>query len=198
VLQIAVLLSVGTVSALSAATLRVVGQAGSAMRALASALSANSALVLGTGLGLLLLSRSERVGAMLGKLAPSRAPAVAQLFAAARGLPILAPWLWMFGSNSLQLAEFAIVSRESSQSVLVRVALLGGTYVLTGSAAVIVPGQVGARELAFAGLAATLGVSAPTAMAFALVPRSAQLVLAAVGLLRVPALALWRKLLSAK
>jgi uncharacterized membrane protein YbhN (UPF0104 family) len=130
---------------------------------------------------------------MLSKAIPSRAPAITQLFEAARGLPILVPWFWMFCSNSLQLAEFGIVSQESHQPALVRVALLGGTYVLTGSAAVIVPGQVGARELAFAGLASLLGVSGPTAMVFALVPRAAQLILAAAGLLRVPLSALLRK-----
>jgi hypothetical protein len=85
-----------------------------------------------------------------------------------------------------------------SMPALVRIALLGGTYVLTGSAAVIVRGQVGARELGFAGRASMLGVSAPTAMAFALVPRAAQLILAAAGLMRFPLTALWRNVTRAQ
>jgi uncharacterized membrane protein YbhN (UPF0104 family) len=150
---------------------------------LSYALFGNTALLWTSSIALLLLARSSRICNWLGRRIPRFHKAILEVNEHHRGAEFSRATMFTFGSNALQFVGLGLLAGESSIGRLHAACLLGGTYLITGSAGVLIPGQVGARELAFAALAPVLGVDPATAVAYSLLPRAAQLTVAAAGLL---------------
>lgn len=177
---------VGTV--IQASTFLAVGTASLVCAALTSAPALRRLLVMNflllavMGGGLLALLRSPALHRFLERRWPKRAAFLSSFRDEAKGAPVLGPSLWLLVSVVLQAILFGILLHgQSTASSVVVAGTAEGAHIVTASVAVLVPGQLGVREIAFAEVASTLGTSAAAAGALSLLPRAAQLIIAAVG-----------------
>lgn len=145
-------------------------------------LFANAVFLAVSGGGLLALVRSPRLHAWLAKRWPKRAESFASFGREAARAPVLAPTAWLFASVCLQGILFGLLLRgTSSAPFIVGSATAEGAHMVSASIGVLVPGQLGIRELAFAEVADGLGTNIATAGALSLLPRAAQLFVAGIG-----------------
>ena len=95
---------------------------------------------------------------------------------------MVGPTLWLLVSIVLQAALFGILLKgHSTAPFAIGAATAEGAHIVTASVAVLIPGQLGVREIAFAEVSGSLGTSAAAAGALSLLPRAAQLVVAGIG-----------------
>lgn len=175
-------------SVIQAATFLAVGTASLVCALLTDAQALRQLLLLNFGLlgvlggGMLLLLRSPALHRVLRKLMPKRAAFLESFETEAASARVLLPTFWLFVSIALQATLFGLLLRGASAVPFFSgAATAEGAHVVTASVAVLVPGQLGVREIAFAEVASSLGTSAAAAGALSLLPRAAQLAVATLG-----------------
>lgn len=142
----------------------------------------NFALLLLMGGGLLALLRSPALHRFLARRMPKRVAFLESFQTETSGARIVGPTLWLLVSVLLQAVLFGLLLRgQSTAPFAFGAATAEGAHIITASVAVLVPGQLGVREIAFAEVAGSLGTSAAAAGALSLLPRAAQLAVAAIG-----------------
>ncbi len=144
------------------------------------------------GLAIRAAARYERVGAALTKRFPKLAPHVEAFHATSRATSLFPPGpvLTMMLGRTLQTAHFAVLAAAvGAQPGVVEALALHGVYLVVAAIGVMIPGQLGASEGAFALAAGTLHATVAQATAIALLAHVVQLVLVVTGFV---VLALWR------
>ena len=185
-LQSATFLSVAAMSTLCAGF--VGPSSGVPLRAV---LLANAGLLLGLGVGLRALVRSERVTRWLGRrVRKLEVPLAVVHRESLRGpLVSLAPAAFLAAGMLLNVAELAVVGRAMGLGGGLSGAFAAfGAQLVAATVAVAVPGQVGAREAAFSLAAGALGTTALLAAGISTFTHGVQLAVAMVGFLVLLAL----------
>lgn len=182
------LLSSGTFTLLSAgATYALTGPS-----VLTWALLAHFVMMNAVGLALRAAARYERLGAALGRRFPSLARHADAFHALSRETSLYPPRPVgaMVIGRALQAAQFGVLAFAVGLSPGALDALaVHGVYLVVAAIGVMIPGQLGASEGAFAWSADILGTSVAQAMSIALLAHAIQLGFVALGF---AVLALWR------
>ncbi len=145
-----------------------------------------------SGLALRAAARYERLGNALVRRFPRLAVHVAAFQTTSRATALLParPVLAMMIGRALQTAQFAVLALAVGLAPgPIRALALHGVYLVVAAIAVLIPGQLGASEGAFAMAADTLDATVAQAMSVALLAHVVQLALTLVGFV---VLALWR------
>lgn len=174
-MQAATFVCMGTMSLVCAAALE------GTMRL---ALLGNAVFLLTLGVGIRALIRSRKIADFLARRFPARAESI-ERFHATSTTGHLVPWApsaALIVGVCFQIVEVTIVAWAVGVTPRVRGSLAAfGIHLLTASAAVLVPGQLGAREAAFSYSAEILGTSPTRAAAIALFWHLSQLVVSGLG-----------------
>jgi len=133
-------------------------------------------------------SRSPRLAAWLGRLRFRRVADGAQEFHdVSRGGPLvpLRPLLSVSTGRAFQVAQYGIIAHAVGVAhvTVFRALLAQGVNMVALAVGVLVPGQLGATDGAFALSAEALGTTMPRALAIALVAHVLQVIWIAVGTL---------------
>lgn len=199
VVQAGTFVGVGLMSALAcgAVLARLAGAGAGAT--LAGLLAANAAALLALAFAMGAVVRSARLRALvLAKVGPRVAgkldldEALDRFHAvfARSPLVMVPPGLWLLAGMLCQVTELWVIGGALGAGIpILGAAAAHGVHLVSATAAVLVPGQFGAREVAFALAAEALGTTAVAAASLALVWHGVQLALAVVGF---GVLALWR------
>ena len=144
----------------------------------------NAAFLGVLGIGIRALIRSGRIADWVASRWPARAEAIGRFHVTSK-TGHLVPWApsgAMVVGVGLQVVEITVLAWAIGipPRIVGSVAALG-IHLLTASVAVLVPGQLGAREAAFSYSAEALGTSPTRAAAIALFWHLAQLVVSALG-----------------
>lgn len=172
---------------------------GNAEVPLRALLVGNGVGLIGLGVGLRALVRSERVATWLGRRWPRVAGPLGRFrHESARG-PLLAPLpSGLLGAgmlfNVLELGAIARAVGASSQPGAAFAAF--GAQLVAATAAVFVPGQLGAREAAFSLSASALGTTPLLAATVSIAAHAVQLALSAVSFVVLLALRVGRRRLD--
>lgn len=145
-----------------------------------------------SGLVLRGAARWKRLGMFLARRFPRLAPHEAAFLETSRATSIfpLRPVLAMMSGRALQTVQLAVLIGAVGLTPGAAGALtLHGVYLVAAAVGVLIPGQLGANEGAFALAAGTIGASTAQAASIALLAHVIQLVLVIAGLV---VLALWR------
>jgi len=191
IVQSATFVGVGAMSAIcgSAVVLRSEGGL------LVPLLFGNTVFLFVLGFGMAWIVRSPRVVAWVVARLEKRfdvKPIAARFEAVFARSPfvMVRPAAWLAAGMVCQVIELGLVARALVGTCSLAGAFAAhGAHLVSASAAVLVPGQLGARELAFTLAAGPLGTDAAGAAAIALVWRGIQLAIAPLGFL---VLGLWR------
>lgn len=156
------------------------------------ALGAHFVMMNASGLALRAAARYERLGAAIARRFPSIARHVDAFHAISRETSLFPPrpvGAMMVG-RAFQAAQFGVLAAAVGISPSVLGALaVHGVYLVVAAIGVMIPGQLGASEGAFAWSADILGTTVAQAMAIALLAHAIQLAFVAAGFV---VLALWR------
>jgi uncharacterized membrane protein YbhN (UPF0104 family) len=156
-------------------------------------LLANVALLLTLGVGMRVLLRSPRaVGWMIRRL-PERHQHLERFRDAARAGDLFAfqPAFFLFLGMGCQVLQMRVLAGAVGATATMAGAFAAqGVHLVTASLAQFVPGQLGAREAAFALAAQTLGTTPARAATMAIVAHLSQLALASIGFVTLLA---WRR-----
>lgn len=180
-LQSATLLAMAVLSTLSA--LFVVDAPGLPLRAL---LVVNAVMLALLGVGARALVRSERAMRALGRRFPRLAAPLLDVREEASRGPLVSPWpsLLLTAGNLFNVLEIAVAAHAMSALPSPFAAFAAfGAQLVSGTVAVFVPGQMGAREAAFALASGALGTTEVRAAAISAFTHLVQLGLALFGFL---------------
>jgi hypothetical protein len=152
----------------------------------------HTVLLVALGLLIRVVSRSHAVGTRLGRYAARFARNVAAFHDASCDVALLpsVPLAFMLVARGLQVAVYGVLAQAVGIDLsLPRVLYAQGINMIALAVGVLVPGQVGASDGAFAMSAEPLGTSMASAMSIALLAHVLQIVWIGVGSL---VLLLWR------
>lgn len=158
----------------------------------------NATLLLALGVGLRALLRAERPYRFLRAKLPARAALLERFRESARGgeRGAARPASFLLLAMLCQVLQLRVLAGAITGSGSVSGALAAqGVHLVTASLAVFVPGQLGAREVAFSMAADALGTTKAQAATMALLAHASQLALALVGFALLLA---WRRAASAR
>ncbi len=148
-------------------------------------------VLVASGLGIRLLARNHAVGARLGRYVARFAPGLAAFHDASRDVDLVpaGPMTAMLVGRVLQIAIYGVLALAVGINLSVsRVLYAQGINMIALAVGVLVPGQLGASDGAFALSAVPLGSTVAAAMSIALLAHVLQIVWIGVGSL---ALLLW-------
>lgn len=189
VMQAATFIAVGFMSALcGAVTLANMAPASDASagasRTLVAFLFGNAALLFTMGVGLRALLRSDRAVRWALKRFPARAALIERFRVAALPGDLFAfrPAACLALAMTCQVLQMKVLAGGVGASGSLDGAFAAqGVHLVVATAAVFVPGQLGAREAAFGLAAQALHTTSAAAMSIALLAHASQIVLAFVG-----------------
>ena len=153
----------------------------------------NCALLLTLGVGMRALLRSPRAVAWVERRFPRHQGRIERFRDAARAGNLFAfgPALFLLLGMSCQVAQMRLLSGAVGGSATMAGAFAAqGVHLVMASAALFVPGQLGAREAAFGLAAKSLGTTPARAATIAILAHVSQLVLASLGFITLLA---WRR-----
>ncbi len=188
-MQAATFVGVGLVSAACAVGAWLVGGAGTLFWLLA----VNAGALLTLGVGLRALLGSERLLAWVRRRLPSHEGAIGRFRDGVRSGDPLTFWPAAFlalGMGCQVLQMYTLAGAVGARASLEGAFAAQGVHLVTATAAVFVPGQLGAREAAFGLAAGTLGTTPARAASIAICAHLSQLLLAVLGFVTLLA---WRR-----
>lgn len=142
----------------------------------------NGAFLTALGITLRGLLRSPRLAGWLTRRLPRHRAGIELFHETAREGRIVRATAWMVTSVALQAWLFGwLLSGHSTVGFATVASTAEGAHILSATIGVLVPGQVGVRELAFAEIAQAIGTDEAEAAALSLVPRAVQIGVAFVG-----------------
>jgi hypothetical protein len=155
-------------------------------RTLVVALLIHSVVLVGSGVGMRVLSRSERIERFVKRRIPKWEGALVRFHAHSRGAALVSPGpvAAMLLGRALQTLQFAVLAHAVGLRVDPIVALaVQGTNLVAAAVGVLVPGQIGSSEGVFMLAANALGTTPARATSVALLAHACAISWAAAGLL---------------